>query len=105
MLALLQQSALWITELGICLLQLESIAEGRDSVVCISAHTGEGIEDLLAAIEENLKKSMTLMHALIPFHRVNSTATYIRLAETLQTLLTVLWVYIATGGIMQQGCV
>lgn len=86
-------------------MQLESIAEGRDSVVCVSAHTGEGIQDLLAAIEENLKKSMTLMHALIPFHRVNSTATYTRLARTLQSLLTLFWVYIATEGILQQDCV
>ncbi|CAL5222522.1 g4897 [Coccomyxa viridis] len=48
---------------------LESIAEGRDSVVCVSAQTGEGIPDLLSAIEERIKKNMVLMHALIPFRR------------------------------------
>ena len=53
------------------LMQLESIAEGRDSVVCVSAQTGEGISDLLVAIEEKIKKGMVLMHALIPFKRVS----------------------------------
>ena len=53
------------------LVQLHSIAEGRDSVVCVSAQTGEGIPDLLAAIEEKIKKGMVLMHALIPFKRVS----------------------------------
>ncbi len=52
------------------LVQLESIAEGRDSVVCVSAQTGEGIPDLLSAIEEKIKKGMVLLHALIPFRRV-----------------------------------
>ncbi len=57
-------------EYVLVLVQLESIAEGRDSVVCVSAQTGEGIPDLLSAIEERIKKNMVLMHALIPFRRV-----------------------------------
>ena len=60
---------------SVCFLQLESVAEGRESVVCISAHTGEGIPDLLEAIEENIKKDMALMHALIPFKRVGCLPT------------------------------
>ena len=39
-------------------------------MVCVSAQTGEGIPDLLSAIEEKIKKGMLLMHALIPFRRV-----------------------------------
>ena len=53
--------------------QLETVAEGRPSVVCISAETGEGIDQLMQAIEQHLKEEMTLVHALIPFQKVGKT--------------------------------
>ena len=53
--------------------QLETVAEGRPSVVCISAATGEGIDELMQAIEQHLKEGMTLIHALIPFQKVDKT--------------------------------
>lgn len=51
-------------------MQLESVAEGRESVVCVSAQTGEGVPELLHAIEDRIKKDMALVLALIPFKQV-----------------------------------
>ena len=56
--------------------QLETVAEGRSSVVCISAETGEGIDELMQAIEQHLKEEMTLVHALIPFQKVGKTCSF-----------------------------
>ena len=57
-------------------MQLETVAKGRPSVVCISAATGEGIDELMQAIEQHLKQEMTLIHALIPFQKVGKTGSF-----------------------------
>lgn len=45
------------------------MAAGRKSVVCVSAHTGEGMDELLLTIEEYLKGSMEFLHLLIPYSK------------------------------------
>ncbi|BDA49304.1 GTPase HflX [Coccomyxa sp. Obi] len=51
-----------------------TVAAGRQSVVCVSAHTGEGIPELLHTIEEQLKASMEYVQVLIPFSKGQLTA-------------------------------
>ncbi len=46
------------------------MAAGRQSVVCVSAHTGEGVPELLHTVEEQLKASMEYVQVLIPFSKV-----------------------------------
>jgi GTP-binding protein HflX len=46
---------------------VRSVAAGREAVVCCSAATGEGIPELLEAMERHLAKRMVLRRALIPF--------------------------------------
>ncbi len=48
------------------------MAGGRQSVVCVSAHTGQGVDELLNVIEEQLKASMEFVHLLIPFSKASS---------------------------------
>lgn len=38
-------------------------------MVCVSAHTGEGVPELLHTIEEQLKASMEYVQVLIPFSK------------------------------------
>lgn len=51
---------------------VRSVAAGRDAVVCCSAATGEGIPELLQALEHHLGKRMVLRRALIPFSQARS---------------------------------
>ncbi|KAK9947025.1 hypothetical protein M0R45_012462 [Rubus argutus] len=44
-------------------------AEKRDDVVCISALSGQGLNDFCGAIQEKLKDSMVWVEALIPFEK------------------------------------
>ncbi|KAM5564978.1 hypothetical protein ABKV19_019156 [Rosa sericea] len=44
-------------------------AEKRDDVVCISALSGQGLNDFCSAIQEKLKDSMVWVEALIPFEK------------------------------------
>ncbi|KAL6216187.1 hypothetical protein ACLB2K_009413 [Fragaria x ananassa] len=44
-------------------------AEKRDDVVCISALSGEGLNEFCSAIQEKLKDSMVWVEALIPFEK------------------------------------
>ncbi|KAK9713896.1 hypothetical protein RND81_06G057800 [Saponaria officinalis] len=44
-------------------------AERRGDVVCVSALTGEGLNDFCHAIQEKLKNSMVWVEALIPFDK------------------------------------
>ena len=41
-------------------------------MVCVSAHTGQGIAELLHVIEEQLKASMEFVHLLIPFSKASA---------------------------------
>ena len=45
-------------------------------MVCISAVTVEGIDQLMQTIEQHLKEEMTLVHALIPFQKVGKTCSF-----------------------------
>lgn len=49
---------------------MKSVAACRESVVCISAKTGDGVDDLMNTIERSLRLSMELVQALIPFSKV-----------------------------------
>uniref|UniRef100_A0A7N1A3Z5 Uncharacterized protein n=1 Tax=Kalanchoe fedtschenkoi TaxID=63787 RepID=A0A7N1A3Z5_KALFE len=44
-------------------------AAKRDDVVCISALTGEGLDDFCSAIQEKLKDIMVWIEALVPFDK------------------------------------
>ncbi|XP_062023413.1 uncharacterized protein LOC133739648 [Rosa rugosa] len=44
-------------------------AEKRDDVVCISALSGQGLNDFCSAIQKKLKDSMVWVEALIPFEK------------------------------------
>ncbi|XVE56100.1 hypothetical protein DITRI_Ditri03aG0210200 [Diplodiscus trichospermus] len=44
-------------------------AERRDDVVCISALTGDGLQEFCNAVQEKLKDSMVLVEALVPFDK------------------------------------
>ncbi|XP_050364390.1 uncharacterized protein LOC126783051 [Argentina anserina] len=44
-------------------------AEKRDDVVCISALSGQGLNDFCSAVQEALKDSMVWVEALIPFEQ------------------------------------
>ncbi|BFG17743.1 hypothetical protein CerSpe_040160 [Prunus speciosa] len=44
-------------------------AEKRDDVVCISALSGEGVNEFCNAVQEKLKDSMVWVEALIPFEK------------------------------------
>ncbi|KAM1387960.1 hypothetical protein ACFX2I_016142 [Malus domestica] len=44
-------------------------AEKRDDVICISALSGEGINEFCSAVQEKLKDSMVWVEALIPFEK------------------------------------
>lgn len=52
--------------------QVRKVAAGRESVVCLSAVTGEGVGDLLESLEQQLTKHMVFIRALIPFSLVRS---------------------------------
>ncbi|XP_022769064.1 uncharacterized protein LOC111312752 isoform X1 [Durio zibethinus] len=44
-------------------------AERREDVVCISALTGEGLQEFCNAVQEKLKDSMVQVEALVPFDK------------------------------------
>ncbi|KAI4339900.1 hypothetical protein MLD38_024785 [Melastoma candidum] len=49
--------------------ELRSEAEKRGDVVCLSALTGEGLEEFCDAVQEKLKDSMVWIEALVPFDK------------------------------------
>lgn len=49
--------------------KIRSEAERREDVVCISAFTGEGLDDFCNAVQEKLKDTMVWVEALIPFDK------------------------------------
>lgn len=49
--------------------KIRSEAEKREDVVCISAFTGEGLDDFCNAVQEKLKDTMVWIEALIPFDK------------------------------------
>jgi len=46
---------------------VRQVAAGRETTVCISALTGEGLEDLAAVLETQLAGQMTLQRWLVPY--------------------------------------
>ena len=50
--------------------QVRKVAAGRESVVCLSAVTGEGVDELLESLVQQLTKHMVFIRALIPFSLV-----------------------------------
>lgn len=51
---------------------------GYDRIVAISANTGEGIDDLLTAIEETLLERMLHFHVIIPYQDGDITSQFYR---------------------------
>ncbi|KAH9606043.1 hypothetical protein KSS87_006680 [Heliosperma pusillum] len=49
--------------------KMKAEAERRGDVVCVSALTGDGLDDFCNAIQEKLKDSMVWVEALIPFDK------------------------------------
>lgn len=49
--------------------KVKAEAKRRGDVVCISALTGEGLDDFCKAIQEKLKDSMVWVEALVPFDK------------------------------------
>ncbi|GMI91288.1 hypothetical protein like AT5G57960 [Hibiscus trionum] len=49
--------------------KLKLDAERREDVVCISALTGEGLQEFCNAVQEKLKDSMVPVEALVPFDK------------------------------------
>ncbi|XP_051149758.1 uncharacterized protein LOC127264325 [Andrographis paniculata] len=49
--------------------KIKSVAEENSDVVCVSALTGEGLEDFCNAVQEKLKDMMVWVEALIPFEK------------------------------------
>lgn len=50
--------------------KVKEIAAKRPNTVAISAVTGEGIEQLLELIEDQLSKQLTDIHCLVPYSKV-----------------------------------
>ncbi|KAK2398206.1 GTP-binding protein OBGC, chloroplastic [Trifolium repens] len=50
-------------------------AEKRDDVVCISALSGEGVQEFCNAVQEKLKDSMVWVEALLPFENGDLLST------------------------------
>lgn len=53
--------------------KVKEIASKRPNTVAISAQTGEGIDQLLEVIEDQLSKQLTDVHCLVPYSKVNSS--------------------------------
>ncbi|CAM8881621.1 unnamed protein product [Rhodiola kirilowii] len=49
--------------------EIKLAAAKRDDVICISALTGEGLDDFCSAIQEKLKDLMVWIEALVPFDK------------------------------------
>lgn len=58
---------------------VQTVASKRDSTVCISAQTGEGLSDLMNLVQDKIEQSMMPVHVLVPYAQV--------LAPFLETLL------------------
>ncbi|CAN1314559.1 GTPase HflX [Linum perenne] len=67
-------------------IKLEAVK--RDDVVCISALTGEGLQDFCDAVQGKLKDSMVWVEALIPFDKgeLLSTVHQVGMVETTVSL-------------------
>lgn len=63
--------------------KIKSEAKRRKDVVCISARTGEGLDDFCDAVQEKLKDMMVWVEALIPFDKgeLLSTIHHVGLIE------------------------
>ncbi len=48
-------------------LQIRRIAAKRERTVCVSGHTGEGLEELLAVIGRELEAAMVEVAAVLPY--------------------------------------
>lgn len=55
---------------GSSYMQVRSVAVNRESVVCISAKCGDGVDELMNTIERSLRLSMEFVRALIPYSKV-----------------------------------
>ncbi|KAK4803499.1 hypothetical protein SAY86_003316 [Trapa natans] len=49
--------------------EIRDEAKKRKDIVCISALTGEGLQEFCEAVQEKLKDSMVWIEALVPFHK------------------------------------
>ena len=52
--------------------KVKEIAARRPNTVAISAATGEGIDQLMEVIEEQLSKQLTDIHCLVPYSKAFS---------------------------------
>eukprot|EP00887_Chlorella_sp_A99_P002959 scaffold24.g2959.t1 len=51
---------------------VRAVAAGRDSTVCVSGLTGEGLEQLLEGISSKLQHSMVAVHVLVPYQQARA---------------------------------
>ncbi|CAI9116812.1 OLC1v1018070C1 [Oldenlandia corymbosa var. corymbosa] len=60
-------------------------AKKRDDVICLSALTGEGVDDFCNAVQEKLKDSMVWIEALVPFDKGELISTIHRVGMVEKT--------------------
>ncbi|KAL3132671.1 hypothetical protein ABBQ32_009189 [Trebouxia sp. C0010 RCD-2024] len=46
---------------------VKTVASKRDNTVCISAHTGEGLPDLMNLVQQKIEQSMMPINVLVPY--------------------------------------
>ncbi|KAL3634304.1 hypothetical protein CASFOL_021358 [Castilleja foliolosa] len=66
--------------------KIKSEAQENEDVVCISALTGEGLDDFCNAVQEKLKDMMVWVEALIPFEKgeLLSTIHHVGMVEKIE---------------------
>lgn len=51
---------------------VKTVASKRDNTVCISAHTGEGLPDLMNLVQQKIEQSMMPINVLVPYAQVSA---------------------------------
>ena len=51
---------------------VQTVASKRDNTVCISAHTGEGLPDLMNLVQHKIEQSMMPINVLVPYAQVSA---------------------------------
>ncbi|GFP88095.1 GTPase hflx [Phtheirospermum japonicum] len=66
--------------------KIKSEAQENEDVICISALTGEGLDDFCNAVQEKLKDTMVWVEALIPFEKgeILSTIHHVGMVEKIE---------------------
>ena len=56
---------------------VQTVADKRESTVCVSAQTGQGLPELMSLVERKVQESMMPVDVLVPYTQVTSVLYWV----------------------------